>query len=269
MDKVTNPLDIYKHLPKTNCGDCGKTTCLAFANAVVQGMAVVRECPRISRAAAGMVEGNIGERQSIEREQEKEMARLKAEVAASEMGVLASRLGLGMVEGRLALKSLGRDFFVDGSGNVVSECHAAIPWLAIPMLGYILKGGGVEPAGKWAEIGELEDGARWSRLFARRCELDMKELADAHPDLFGDLTNIFSGGMDESFMDADVSLVLYPLPKLPVLICYWSEVEGFESKLRVYFDRTATDNLDVSAIYTLGVGLVIMFGKIAERHGGV
>ncbi len=24
-------LDIYKHLPKTNCGDCGVPTCLAFA----------------------------------------------------------------------------------------------------------------------------------------------------------------------------------------------------------------------------------------------
>jgi len=267
LKKATNPLDIYKHLPKTNCGDCGKTTCLAFANAVVQGLTGVRECPRVSSEVAYMFEGNIGERQSIEREQEKEMARLKAEVAASDIDELASRLGFGTVAGRLAIKSLGRDFFIDGSGNVVSECHATIPWLAIPMLGYILKGGGVEPAGEWVEIGELEGGARWSRLFARRCELDMKELADGHPDFFSDLTDIFAGGMDVSFMDADVSLVLYPLPGLPVLICYWRDEEGFESKLRVYFDRTAADNLDIAALYTLGVGLVIMFGKIAERHG--
>ncbi len=33
--KVLGPLDVYKLLPKTNCGKCGSSTCLAFANAVL------------------------------------------------------------------------------------------------------------------------------------------------------------------------------------------------------------------------------------------
>ena len=44
IGKVT-ALDIYKHLPRTNCGQCGYKTCLAFANAVTQGEADVEDCP--------------------------------------------------------------------------------------------------------------------------------------------------------------------------------------------------------------------------------
>jgi len=29
------PIELYKKLPKTNCGDCGQPSCLAFATQVV------------------------------------------------------------------------------------------------------------------------------------------------------------------------------------------------------------------------------------------
>ena len=32
-------LEIYKHLPKTNCKECGSPTCLAFAMALAGGKA--------------------------------------------------------------------------------------------------------------------------------------------------------------------------------------------------------------------------------------
>jgi len=32
-------LEIYKHLPKTNCKDCGAPTCLAFAMSLASGKA--------------------------------------------------------------------------------------------------------------------------------------------------------------------------------------------------------------------------------------
>jgi len=44
-------LDIYKLLPKTNCGDCGVPTCLAFAMKVVAKQASIDECPHVSDEA--------------------------------------------------------------------------------------------------------------------------------------------------------------------------------------------------------------------------
>jgi ArsR family metal-binding transcriptional regulator len=39
-----SPLEIYKLLPRTNCGECGKPTCMAFAAALVDGGASPGEC---------------------------------------------------------------------------------------------------------------------------------------------------------------------------------------------------------------------------------
>ena len=49
-------LEIYKHLPKTNCKDCGLPTCLAFAMKVAAGQAELDKCPHLSdegKAALG------------------------------------------------------------------------------------------------------------------------------------------------------------------------------------------------------------------------
>lgn len=44
-------LDIFKLLPKTNCGDCKLPTCLAFAMKLAGGQAKLEECPHVSDEA--------------------------------------------------------------------------------------------------------------------------------------------------------------------------------------------------------------------------
>jgi len=44
-------LDIFKLLPKTNCGDCGVPTCLAFAMKLAQKQAQLDQCPHASEEA--------------------------------------------------------------------------------------------------------------------------------------------------------------------------------------------------------------------------
>ncbi len=41
-------IDIFKQLPKTNCGDCGVPTCLAFAMKLAQGGTELEQCPHVS-----------------------------------------------------------------------------------------------------------------------------------------------------------------------------------------------------------------------------
>lgn len=50
-------LDIYKILPRTNCGDCGVPTCLAFAMKLARKQASLDECPHASDAAKEMLAG--------------------------------------------------------------------------------------------------------------------------------------------------------------------------------------------------------------------
>ncbi len=44
-------LEIYKQLPKKNCGECGTPTCLAFAMALAAGKGALDSCPYVSDAA--------------------------------------------------------------------------------------------------------------------------------------------------------------------------------------------------------------------------
>ena len=44
-------IEIFKLLPKTNCGDCGVPTCLAFAMSLAAGKAELSACPHVSAEA--------------------------------------------------------------------------------------------------------------------------------------------------------------------------------------------------------------------------
>jgi ArsR family metal-binding transcriptional regulator len=50
MRAAPSALDIYKLLPRTNCGKCGKPTCMAFAAAVANGEAEADNCPTLMKA---------------------------------------------------------------------------------------------------------------------------------------------------------------------------------------------------------------------------
>ncbi len=50
MAKVTG-IEIYKLLPKTNCGDCNFPTCMAFAMQVAAKKAALDQCPHVSAEA--------------------------------------------------------------------------------------------------------------------------------------------------------------------------------------------------------------------------
>src|SRR5512136_3290888 len=44
-------IQIFKLLPKTNCGDCGFPTCLAFAMALAAAKSELEKCPFVSDEA--------------------------------------------------------------------------------------------------------------------------------------------------------------------------------------------------------------------------
>ena len=170
-----------------------------------------------------------------------------------------------MIGGKLNITCLGKDFLVDNNGKFISECHTHVG-LTIPLLSYIVNSNGDNPSGNWVPFRELKDGPPMSALFEKRGEKQLQVLADNHTELFDDLVNIFSGTKEEKKFASDISVVLYPLPKLPVLICYWKPEEDLGSKLSIFFDDTADRHLSTKWIFELTIGMVMMFEKIAHKH---
>ncbi len=42
-------IEVLKHLPQTNCRECGQPTCLVFATLVVEGAKAVEECTQLAK----------------------------------------------------------------------------------------------------------------------------------------------------------------------------------------------------------------------------
>jgi uncharacterized protein DUF3786 len=95
----------------------------------------------------------------------------------------------------------------------------------------------------------------------------MKQVADTYTDLFDDVVHLFSGRQVERQFQSDISVVLHPLPKVPIMICYWRPDDGLGASLNIFFDETADRNLDIGSIFSLGAGLTQMFERLALRHG--
>ena len=161
---------------------------------------------------------------------------------------------------------MGKDFGVDDAGTVYTDIHAH-PWVTGPILTYILSCKGKPVSGQWMPLRELPSGGDWYRLFGQRCEKPMKQVADTYPELFSDLMDLFNGHPAGDRFQADIALVLHPLPLVPLLICYWHPEDGMDSNLNLFFDATAEDNLGIDALYALGTGITRMFEKLSLRHG--
>ena len=266
MSKLNNPMEIYKLLDKSNCRECMEGTCMAFAAAVFTGKRQLDECPYLDRDIVEQFGGRTEKRKPIEQDLDKSVEQLKRKILTIDLSSSAQRLGARFSGDKLTIKVLGKDFSVDSKGNLSSDIHIH-PWVTIPILSYILGSSGIPVSGQWVPFRELKNGKTWYRLFEQRCEKPLKRVADRYTDLFEDMIHIFDGVQVENYYDSDISLVLHPLPKVPILLCYWKPEDGLESSLNIFFDVTAEDNLNIKSIYALGTGLVRMFEKIALRHG--
>ncbi|MDH3393418.1 MAG: DUF3786 domain-containing protein [Desulfobulbaceae bacterium] len=266
MAKFTTPFEIYKLLPQSNCRQCHLPSCLAFATAVLKGEKSLSGCPFLSAEVAAQSDDAVSARSSMDSNMEEVYGRLQQEIAGINLVDRAAVVGGRMVDGRLAVSCLGKDFIIGADGTVTSECHIN-PWVTVPLLQYVLASTGVEPAGRWVSMRELADGPTWNPLFVQRCETVLQRIADAHPHLFEDLIGIFSGRQSARLFDADISIILSPLPKVPVLICYWRAEDDLDSRLAIFFDSTADRHLSVELLHTLGVGMVTMFARIGHLHG--
>jgi hypothetical protein len=266
MAKYNNAMEIFKLLEKTNCRECNEPTCLAFAAAVFRGQRQLSECSRIDKEIIERLGLNNQKTADQEQDIDETLEILKRKISAIDLPASADRVGGTFCDNRLTIKILGKDFSVDTKGNLSSDIHMH-QWIVFPVLNYIIDSAGIPVTGKWVPLRELKSGQTWYRLFGQRCEKPLKKVADTYTDLFEDMIHLFNGRKVENHYESDISLVLHPLPKVPMLICYWKPDEGLESDLNLFFDSTAEDNLNIESIFALGTGLVRMFEKIALRHG--
>lgn len=267
MAKFNNAMEVFKLLDKTNCRRCNKPTCLAFAGAVFQGQVPLNDCPFIQPEVLKEFGGkNTGYQSKFEQDYVKELNRLKNLIKQTDLAERAKLLGETFNNGKITIKILGKDFSVSSDGEISTILHVN-SWLTPPVLNYILFGKGRPLTGTWVPFRELATSKDWIRFFEHQTVNQIKKTADSNPSFFEDIIQLFNGKRADNHYDADISLIIKPLPLLPILFCYNNPEEGMDSDLNLFFDTTADQNLPIENIYTLVTGLGKMFETIASTHG--
>ncbi len=257
-------LDVYKVLPQTNCRKCFLPSCLAFAAAVLAGSKKLEDCPDLTSYIITKFSAKYQRSTAMELDQAEFINKLQRKMTAINFAEVAPLIGATLNDDKLIINSMGKDFIFDQQGNMTSDCHI-ISWVLAPALSYITYKTHADITGKWISFREIKGGIEWQALFTSRCEEPLRKLADDNPDLLNDLINLFMGKTVDWY-EADIALILYPFPKIPILICYQAPEDDLESKLTIFFDQCCSINLHIKSIFTLSSGLVQMFTKIAEHH---
>ncbi len=266
MAEFANAMEIFKLLNKSNCKKCNEKTCLAFAGAVYTGKKHISECPDLPKEIIakhadkkGRGVAGVADARAIIEETRKKISGVNLEDAAK-------KLKAPFKNGKITIKCLGKDFTVDSKGDIYTDLHVN-QWICVPVFNYIINASEMPVFGKWIPFRELEGGKRWQHLFGQRFEKSLKNIADRYTMFFEYVVEIFSGKDIKTHYKADISFVLYPLPKVPVLICYWKAEPGFDSELNLFFDSSVEEMIGIESVYMIGGGLITMFEKLALRHG--
>lgn len=261
-------LDILRRLPKTNCRECGTNTCLAFATKVIGDRKPLTDCPYLDRSAVADLSAGIKIAQSPpESDPERALLEVKRKVRELDFAEAAARLGLKMVGDRLRVHVLGRIFDVDPNGDLHTIGHIN-HWLHGPLLHYILHSEGRDIVGEWIPYSDLAGVEETAPFFAYRCEKDFGRLFDEHAELVTGILSTFGKPAANGLVDADVSIQLMPLPRVPFLYSYWKPEGEFPSRFSIHFDRSVEVNLDPRSILFLAAGIADMFTRFVATHAG-
>ncbi|MFO0754503.1 MAG: DUF3786 domain-containing protein [Thermodesulfovibrionales bacterium] len=245
-----NPLELYKKLPRKNCGGCAQKACMPFALAVIKGDADAGECPLLPSGEAEAIRGSLTRSDW----REELILKLREEVGKIRFGEIAAGLGGVMRGDSLVLHCLGREFSITPEGEIHTGGFIT-PWMRILLLHYIRTSGKEDLTGRWISYGEMKCGMMKASAFLREAEDPLRELFDRDT---GRVEAVLAGLGAERRDDFPTqhAWLLHLLPKMPAMILYWPSEEEFPSKAKVLFDSTADAFLDVESIIFLVEGLI-------------
>ncbi len=245
-----NPLELYKKLPKKNCGKCSLKSCMPFALAVVKGDTDLAECPLLTEAEREELRGSL----VLSDWREELILKLREEIKGILFSEVAEGIGAKTEGDGLVLKCFGREFRISPEGDITTQGRMT-PWIKILILHYIRTSGKGPLVGRHVSFSELRGGMVKASSFERECEEPLRGLFENDYDKTAQVLGRMGRLQDKGFPTAH-AWELFLLPKVPLVILYWPQEEEFPAKVKMLFDASADRFLDVESLIFLVEGLV-------------
>ena len=257
-------IDLYqKVLPRTNCKDCGFPTCLAFASMVVSEKLPLNKCPHLSREVIAKCQPELDAQYAAGKWTKRDLASdalvwAKERAASMNLDDLPDRIGGELVEHgnekALKLPYFTGHILIKTTAIVKESGEALNHWEQVFIYNHLSQGGKVNPTGKWKGLEEFPNTI--SKIKSMKAHVE-EPLLERFTGKIGDLkaAAMAIGGTDmtEQLKSADLAFSFRPLPKIPLLLLFWNDdkKEGISAVVKVLFDETITEHLDIESIMFL------------------
>ncbi len=256
LTSVKTAIEIYKLLPKTNCGACGLPNCFGFATKLAAHMASVDDCPDITGENRDVLRNaDVGGRESTGTVYEQALASLKEKIKAVDFKKAAG-LFRAVYRDRdtITIEFLHQRYLVTKQAVLTESGKEVRPWIAILIYNHLCMPAPPATAGEWISFSAIPQShakdKAWKghveEVIARHFSGKVEELKRACEN-FGCVKTDHTGSHDAAYM-----LRFFPL--FPVLLLFWDVVpeEGFPAQCTLLLDKHAPYYLDIESIVVLG-----------------
>ncbi len=262
-------VDLYsKILPRTNCKDCGFPTCIAFAGMVVSEKHPLKSCPHVESDVLKTAEKELEEQYKQGKWLKKDMAAealewAKQQACSTELESIRDRVG-GEIISRMDEKQLHLPYFnskiiitkesvTDESGRELTRNEQTFVYI------HMARGGTTYPTGVMKSFKEFPNTV--SKIVSMDSSVE-KPLKEKFTSRMEELESACkkAGGKNKKndYESPDLAYHFQAFPRVPVTLLFWDSEEGFEADVKLLFDKTATDHLDIEAIMFLSEHLCNM-----------
>jgi len=252
-------VDLYKSvLPRTNCRDCGFPTCLAFAGKVVSEQYPLKNCPHIPPDVLVKSEAELAEQYAKGLWLRRDLAAdalkwAKERAAALAPADLAARLGGELVAGKngpeLRLPYFTGFLRIAGTEIRREDGSELGRYEQVFILNHLAQGGWRQPAGIWKGFIEFPNTVSKAVTMQKAVEAPLvARFAGKTGELRQRAEAMGATSLVLADSSAQLSLLLVPLPRVPVALLFWDGGSDFAAQAKLLFDETVTEHLDIESI---------------------
>ena len=271
-------VDLYRDvLPKTNCGDCGHPTCLAFAGMVVSDKHPLDGCPHLSPEVVARCTSELEAQYAAGKWTKRDMAEdalkwAKERSASMDIQDLPERIG-GTVVDQDGGKELKLPYFnshvLIGMNDIErSDGVDLTRWEKVFIYNHLAQGGARKPTGVWKGFEAFPNTVSKVKTMAGQVEAPLVERFHGQLNVLSAAADA-AGGQDagDEEHSADAAFRFQPFPRVPVMLLFWDEdlEDGFGATAKLLFDETITDHLDIESIVFLSERLRQMLCDAASE----
>ncbi len=249
-------VEIYKFLPKTNCGSCGTASCFGFAARLSSHQASPDDCPTMSKDAREALREAVGERvESPGTVYEQALHSLRPRIQALDFPRTAKLFGTRFINrDELEIVFLNETYRVTKERITNTAGQEPRPWVSILIYNHLCMPDPPAPSGEWITFSSVPASHAKDKAWAGHVE----DVIARH--FTGNVAGLKSAceQMGGTSVDVDgrhdAAYEFRFFPHYPALLLFYDAVqeENFPAQCRLLLDKTAPDYLDIESMVVLG-----------------